>query len=82
MFVYVNCVYFIDYVWYEIVVEYWERICLDVVKMMEYLCIKVEVNLYVFVWFYGEVNGIVIEELKKFGYDMFFIFELGLVNVL
>lgn len=50
--------------------------------MMEYLCIKVEVNLYVFVWFYGEANGIVIEELKKFGYDMFFIFELGLVNVL
>lgn len=48
--------------------------------MTEYLRIKVEVNLYVFVWFYGEANGIAIEELKKFGYDMFFIFELGLVN--
>lgn len=50
--------------------------------MTEYLRTKVEVNLHVFVWPYGEANGIAIEELKKLGYDMFFTFELGLANAL
>ncbi|STK13614.1 lipoprotein YcdR [Escherichia coli] len=40
--------------------------------MTEYLRTKAKVNPHVFVWPYGEANGIAIEELKKLGYDMFF----------
>ncbi len=48
--------------------------------MTEYLRTKAKVNPHVFVWPYGEANGIAIEELKKLGYDMFFTLESGLAN--
>lgn len=78
--VYVNRAYFTDHARYETAAEYRERIRLDAVKMTEYLRTKVEVNPHVFVWPYGEANGIAIEELKKLGYDMFFTLESGLAN--
>lgn len=77
---YVNRAYFTDHARYETAAEYRERIRLDAVKMTEYLRTKAEVNPHVFVWPYGEANGIAIAELKKLGYDMFFTLESGLAN--
>lgn len=62
--VYVNRAYFTDHARYETAAEYRERIRLDAVKMTEYLRTKAEVNPHVFVWPYGEANGIAIAELK------------------
>lgn len=63
--VYVNRAYFTDHARYETAAEYRERIRLDAVKMTEYLRTKAKVNPHVFVWPYGEANGIAIEELKN-----------------
>lgn len=62
---YVNRAYFTDHARYETAAEYRERIRLDAVKMTEYLRTKAEVNPHVFVWPYGEANGIAIAELKN-----------------
>lgn len=78
--VFVNRMYLSNNGRYETEAEYRHRIRQDAIKMTAQLQKNAGVTAQVFVWPYGDANGIAIEELKKLGYDMFFTLESGLGN--
>ncbi|EFN7286780.1 poly-beta-1,6-N-acetyl-D-glucosamine N-deacetylase PgaB [Escherichia coli] len=65
---------------YETETEYRSRIRVDAAKITAKLGENTGKKPQVFVWPYGEANGVAIEELKKLGYDMFFTLESGLAS--